>query len=42
LTSVANARSGVPSTPANVTTPGVPDTGLIAVRSNEFCRLLTS
>ena len=37
--SVANARSGVPLTPANVTTPGVPDTGLIASGSNEFILL---
>ena len=40
--SVANARSGVPFTPAKVTTPGVPETGLIASGSNEFILLSTS
>jgi hypothetical protein len=40
--SVLNARSGVPLIPANVTTPGVPETGLIAVGSNEFSLLLIS
>src|SRR5262245_1064500 len=34
--SVAKARTGVPLMPAKVTTPGVPDTGLIAAGSNEF------
>ena len=38
--SVAKARSGVPFTPAKVTTPGVPDTGLMAAASNEFILLL--
>src|SRR5262249_2310311 len=37
--SVLNARVGVPFTPANVTTPGVPDTGLIANGSKEFILL---
>src|SRR3954468_11161185 len=40
--SVRKARSGVPFTPANVTTPGVPETGLIATGSNEFMRFPTT
>jgi hypothetical protein len=40
--SVANARTGVPPRPANVTTPGVPETGLIASASKEFILLLAS
>ena len=40
--SLRNARSGVPLTPAQVTTPGVPDTGLIANGSNEFILLPTT
>src|SRR5262245_160849 len=40
--SVAYGRDGHPSCPTNLTTPGVPETGLIAVGSKLFMRLSRS
>src|SRR5688500_12754110 len=40
--SVLYGAVGQPSTPANLTTPGVPDTGLMATGSKPFIRLLAS
>src|SRR3990170_6545402 len=40
--SVLYGADGQPSTPANRTTPGVPETGLMASGSNPFIRLFAS